>query len=144
MQYVLDDFGNFENLVKIWTCGPPNYYQNCSKRVQEKYGNILENVKFVNMGLKLNKNRTCVYPRYHFLFLKNRVHIVYKIFSILIYILHKVLLRRWGSEMISSIKTFTKAWICIAYLSKTWNGNLINPANLSIFKEGNHRTLISR
>ena len=29
--YFLDDFGNFENLVKIWTRRPPNYYQNASK-----------------------------------------------------------------------------------------------------------------
>ena len=27
---------------------------------------------------------------------------------------------------------------------KTWNGNLVNPTNFSIFKEGNHLTLIRR
>ena len=30
----LNDFGNFEHLVKIWTRRPPNFYQNVSK-IQE-------------------------------------------------------------------------------------------------------------
>ena len=49
--YFLDDFGNFENLVKIWTCGPPNYYQNALKNTRN-YGIILETIIFVNMGLQ--------------------------------------------------------------------------------------------
>ena len=53
LQYFFDDFGNFENLVKIWTRRPPNYYQNSSKNTR-KYGiiprkyyfSISENLKF--------------------------------------------------------------------------------------------------
>ena len=49
MQYFLDDFGNFENLVKIWTRRPPNYYQNASTNTK-KCGDILEHIIFVNLG----------------------------------------------------------------------------------------------
>ena len=44
LQYFLDDFGNFENFVKIWTRGPPNYYEYASKnarRIRNHPGNIL-------------------------------------------------------------------------------------------------------
>ena len=34
LQVFLNDFGNFENLVKIWTRGPPNYYQTASKNTR--------------------------------------------------------------------------------------------------------------
>ena len=54
MQYFLDDFGNFENFVKIWTHRPPNYYKNASKNTR-KYGITLGNIIYVNMGLnKMN------------------------------------------------------------------------------------------
>ena len=37
---LLDDLGNFENLVKIWTRRPPNYYQHASTNAR-KYGIVL-------------------------------------------------------------------------------------------------------
>ena len=41
LQYFLDDFGNFEKFVKIWTRIPPNYYQHASKKTR-KYGIIFK------------------------------------------------------------------------------------------------------
>jgi hypothetical protein len=35
LQYFLDDFGSFENLVKIWTRRPPNYHQNISTNTRK-------------------------------------------------------------------------------------------------------------
>ena len=35
LQYFLDGFGNFENVVKIWTRGPPIYYPNVSKNTRK-------------------------------------------------------------------------------------------------------------
>ena len=35
MQYFLTDFGNFENLVKLWTRELPNYYQNASNATRK-------------------------------------------------------------------------------------------------------------
>ena len=35
LQYFLDDFWNFEHVVKIWTRIPPNYYQNASKNTRQ-------------------------------------------------------------------------------------------------------------
>ena len=45
-QYFLDDFCNFENLVKIWTRRPPNYHKNILK-IQDKYGIIFKTYYFV-------------------------------------------------------------------------------------------------
>ena len=39
MQYFLNEFGNFDNFVKIWTRRPPNYYQNALTNTR-KYGII--------------------------------------------------------------------------------------------------------
>jgi hypothetical protein len=47
--YFLDDSGNFENFVKIWTRSPPNYYQNASKNTR-KYGIILEKYYLCQSG----------------------------------------------------------------------------------------------
>ena len=43
-KYFLDDFGNFENFVKIWIRGPPIHYQNATKnkrKLMESSWNIL-------------------------------------------------------------------------------------------------------
>ena len=47
-QYFLDDLGNFENLVKMWTRRPPNYYQNCSK-IQETLWNHPGKISFMSI-----------------------------------------------------------------------------------------------
>ena len=65
LQYFLNDFGNFESFVKIWTRGPPNYYQNASANTRN-YGSILENIMFVNLGLIKKSKHVC--PRYHISF----------------------------------------------------------------------------
>ena len=44
-QYFLDDFWNFENVVKIWTRKPPNNYQQGFKNTR-KYENIIEQYYF--------------------------------------------------------------------------------------------------
>ena len=49
LQYFLDDYWNFDNFVKILTRRPPNYYPNAFTNAR-KYGNILDNITFVNMG----------------------------------------------------------------------------------------------
>ena len=51
----LDNSGNFENLVKIWTRGPPNYYQNASNNTR-KYGIILEKYYCCQSGTSKNEN----------------------------------------------------------------------------------------
>ena len=74
-QYVLDNFWNFENLVKFWTRRPPNYYQKCfNEKIWEYAGkrlsleiwestNVLSK-KYV-LGTKLRKQ---ICPRYTKLF----------------------------------------------------------------------------
>ena len=54
LQYFLDDFWNFQKIVKIWTRGPINYYQNTPK-IQNKYGIILERIIFIYDNLKVSK-----------------------------------------------------------------------------------------
>ena len=49
VQYFLDDFGNFEHFVKIWSRILPNYYQNAST-IQDKSGNILEKYDLCKYG----------------------------------------------------------------------------------------------
>ena len=44
---------------------------------------------------------------------------------------------------VASIRS-RKIWIWISYLSKACIGQLVNPTNFSIFKEGNHLVLIRR
>ena len=51
-QYFLDDFGNFENSVKIWTRRPPNCYQNVSKNTRTIMDPSWKNIMYVNMGLR--------------------------------------------------------------------------------------------
>ena len=48
--YFLDDFGNFEKLVKIWAHGPANYYQNTLKNTREIMGTSWKHIIFVNLG----------------------------------------------------------------------------------------------
>ena len=62
--YFLNDFWNFEILVKIWTRGAPNYYQHASQ-IQENMESPWENIIFVNMGLTKFRNISkSVCPRY--------------------------------------------------------------------------------
>ena len=50
LQYFLDDFGNFEIFVKIWTRSPPNYLQ-ITLKLQEKYWNIIGKYGFENLRI---------------------------------------------------------------------------------------------
>ena len=50
MGYFLDDSGNFENLVKIWTRRPPNYHQNASKNTRKIMESSWKHIIYVNMG----------------------------------------------------------------------------------------------
>ena len=51
-QDFLDDFGNFENLVKTWTHRPPNYYQNASTNTRKIIESFWKHISFVNLGFK--------------------------------------------------------------------------------------------
>ena len=63
-QYFSDDFGNFENLVKIWTRAPPNYYQNGSKNTRK---NMDSSWKKLSMSIwdstnsKKNQEHVCIF-----------------------------------------------------------------------------------
>ena len=52
MQYFLDVFWNFENLLKIWTRIPLNYHQNTSKNTRNM-GTSLHNIIFISENLKI-------------------------------------------------------------------------------------------
>ena len=52
-QYVLDDFGNFENLVKIWTVDLPNITK-IFQRIQDTYEFIIKNIIFISENLKFD------------------------------------------------------------------------------------------
>ena len=70
LQYFLDDFGNFENFVKIRTRRPPNYYQ-MLERIQENLWNHPGKYYLCQYGTQ--KNRKCsktVCPRYHVCFVR--------------------------------------------------------------------------
>ena len=51
-QYFLNDLGNFENLVQIWTRRPPNHYQNASTNTRQIMKSFWKNIIFANLGLK--------------------------------------------------------------------------------------------
>ena len=56
-QYFFDDFGNFDNLGKIWTRRPPDYYQNCSKiqETTESFFNIYYFHIWESMNMKMSE-----------------------------------------------------------------------------------------
>ena len=103
MGYFLDDFGNFENFVKIWTRRPPDYHQNASKNTRNIMDSSLKNNIFVNMGHQ--KIRNCsesVCPRYQlfsdFCLIFSMMFVFFWIvFVFWVYSL-KIFLRRWGIE----------------------------------------------
>ena len=71
LQYLLDDFWNFKNLVKILTRGPPNYDQNALK-IQETIWEHLGNIIFVNLGINNFDCFDCVgCPVYTFFVFEN-------------------------------------------------------------------------
>ena len=65
LQYFLDDFGNFENYVKIWTRRPPHYYQNASTNTNKNYGIILEKICLSTWDSKNRNSSKNVCPRYN-------------------------------------------------------------------------------
>ena len=71
MQYFLDDFGNFEHFVKIWTRGPPNYYQKCFKhmgKIMESSFNIL-NCHLWESEMMIHLEKNVERPKHRFSFL---------------------------------------------------------------------------
>ena len=111
--------------------------------IQEKYGDILKAYYFpISQNLKIRKFMkflegidtiilVCVSLCFRFSWKISTYIFVYKFVKM-----------RIGKWYISTKKTCQKAWIWISDLSKIWNGNLVNPTNFSVFKEGNHLTLI--
>ena len=47
---LLDDSGNFENFVKIWSRRPPDYHQNALKNTREIMESSWKHIICVNMG----------------------------------------------------------------------------------------------
>ena len=125
-QYFLDDSGNYEHFVKIWTRRPPNYYQHALTNTR-KYGIILDKYYLCQSGTQQNRtNRETVCPRYHvFIFL-------WVFFCENEYIVSKELCWDENRKMIHFpfIKS-TKAWMRISYLSKNMKWKC---GNFSIFR----------
>ena len=137
-QSFLNDFCNFDNFVKIWTRRPPNYHQTTLK-IQAKYGNILKQYwMFISENLRV----------WFFWFVKALgtkfcLSFLFRCGNLSIYFY--INFWRWGSENDELyIKHISKS-LDINFISiKNMNGNLVNPTNFSIFKEGNRLILISR
>ena len=68
--YFLDDSGNFENFVKIWTRIPPNYYQNASKNTRKIMESSWKNIIYVNLGHLKNRKILNSGPTKHLFLLK--------------------------------------------------------------------------
>ena len=54
VQYFLDDFGNFESLVKIWTRRSPNYYQHPLTKTRKFMESSLKLIIFISENLELD------------------------------------------------------------------------------------------
>ena len=65
LQYLLDDFWNFEHVDQIWTRRHPNYYQNASNNIR-KYGNIFNTSYFRIWESKNLKTLTMLKVMYTF------------------------------------------------------------------------------
>ena len=100
MGYFLDDSGNFENFVKIWSRNPPDYHQNASKNTRKIMESSWKNIIFVNLGhQKFRKFSKSVCPRYQ-IFSISPIRFVFVLGFLVfvwVYIL-KICLRRWGIE----------------------------------------------
>ena len=70
MGYFLDDSGNFENFVKIWTRRPPNYYQNASKNTRKIMESSWKSIIYVNLGHQKFRKFLNSGPTKHLFFLK--------------------------------------------------------------------------
>ena len=129
MQYFLDDFGNFEKNVKIWTRSTPNYYQNGSTNTRKVHGSILEKYCLCQSGIhKFLKMFENVCPRYHIvyvLFIFRRF--VFRLFRERLRIYLKIcFVEMRNRKMIHfSLINKRKAWIWISYLPKAWNAFLV-------------------
>ena len=64
LQYFLEDFGIFENFVKIWTRSPPNYYQNASQNTRSNMASPWTNIMYVNLGLNKIQKESGKYISY--------------------------------------------------------------------------------
>ena len=158
--YFLDHFGNFGNLVKIWTRIPPNYHQHTLTNTR-KYGIIL----ITYFHIWESENSKC------FEILEKRIHhvfwkIVLKVcfYIIVEYLCPKISLWRWGwANNNFSINNIHKSLDMnfISIKSMKWNfGNMYqnlfwehstflessnqNQETFFIFKEGFHQILNSR
>ena len=97
MQYFLNAFGNFENLVKIWTRRPPNYYQNASKNARQNMDSSWEILLLSIWDIKHFENCRDRYVLGTRLF--SDFCSFFDVFLVFfwVYIL-KIILRRWGIE----------------------------------------------
>ena len=69
-QYFLDDSGNFDFFVKIWTRSPPDYYQNASNNTRKIMESSCTNIIYVNLGLTEFRKFLNSGPTKHLFFFK--------------------------------------------------------------------------
>ena len=76
--YFLDDFGNFENLVKIWTRRPLNYYQNIPKHIRKIWNHPGEILSLsICHSEQIENFRKCMSQVPCFLFKSNCEYLIY-------------------------------------------------------------------
>ena len=158
MGYFLDDSGNFENFVKIWSRNPPNYYQNASKNTR-KLWNHLGKILFLSIWDSQNFEnvRNLYVLGTSFFDFSDFFLISFRWFSdflcfFWVYIL-KIILRRWGIENYTFSITKQHPNLDMNFISIkkhemeiTLNFLILKDGtpNFYIFKKGTHPTLISR
>ena len=131
---------------KIWSKSGPGHLLTITKMLQKIQGNMESswtNIVYVNMGLKKSKLFKKMYVLGTILFacFSFGSSAVWWKFD---YIFWKYFCGDEDQNVISfAFIKCTKAWIWVSYLSRTWNGNLVNPPKLCIFKWGNPHSLFS-
>ena len=84
MEYFFDDFGNFQNFVKIWT-RRPKYYQKGVNEYKKEYGSILKNMIFHIWESEDSKNFDFLRHTYScfrfFVLVWNFEYLIYILFS---------------------------------------------------------------
>ena len=159
MGYFLDDSGNFENFVKIWSRRPPDYHQNASTNTRKIMESSRKHIIFVNLGhQKFRKFSKSVCPRYQICFVFSPIFFVFffdfvlNFLYFLVYIL-KIILRRWGIENYTFSITKQHPNLNMNFISFkkhemqiTLNFLILKDGTLNflILKKGTHPTLISR
>ena len=120
-QYFLDDSGNFENLVKIWSRNPPNYYQNASnntrKIMESSWKNIILSIWDTNIFENFQNLYVLGTMCFDFVWICFRC--VCDFYVLFYYIFWKYFYEDEELKMIHfPLLNSTQTWIWISFLSK--------------------------